>query len=67
MFTYNFLALAKQEETASRSSSGTNIRIIPRKRHMEKGCIVSVVGLNCSSDVQGGTVGPKINKNNTII
>ena len=37
MSTYNFFALAKQEETASMSSSGTNT-------NMEKGCIVSVVG-----------------------
>ena len=55
-----FLAFAKQEETASRSSSGINIGTIPWKRHKEKGCIVSVVELNCARDVHGGTVGPKL-------
>ena len=39
-------AMAKQEETSSKCSSGTNFGIDPNKRYMKKGDIISSVGKN---------------------
>ena len=40
--SYIFFAMTKQDETSSKCSNGTKFRIVPNKRYMEKGEIISL-------------------------